>query len=1112
MNPSLQLRLTPSNTSSNSPYTPSRPSPLRSPTKSYRNELGISLRQVVGSTASSRNALDSAGTRFAYSAGAAAVVATYDPATRRVDQRFFRAKPTALPLNPSPVVYDHTPSQTPDARARGTPLRHAGTSNSPFATPTRDWGDASSGGGKAWSARERVKAAACVSLSPSGRLLAVGEVGYNPRVIIFSTAADGSCDIPLTCLADHAFGVRCVAFSPDGRYLASLGAANDGFLYVWRINERSGAASLHASNKCTSHVTQIVWMGSRLVTVGTRHVKVWRVEESGTSTPAKLDESTSSVGSLDNRTLTGRNCVLGDLLEATYTSAVALESDRAVVCSDKGAVCLLYDTGGQVHFKLLASIDVSIRAALLLPDQRLLLAGCDGLLRLMRSESFTKSLVGQREGFHEGMSTTFELVAGENGTDLAALVEVDGLIGTLSTKGAIALASIREDGRELAEVFKLPAHGGAVLGVRSFNDPELPDSVYFTWAGDGSVMLWNSEGSCTKRLRVAVEQRHVLTDGTPNEVRVVRHLPSRRLLVTGDRLGVLRICDLESGDEVYSVRAHSAEITDIAVHDAEYRYVATAGRDRVIQVFRQTDDRWELLHTLDEHVGAVTGVAFSAAGEQLLSCSSDRTVVVRDRASRVIDSASEHAFIIARTITLKSTPLAMAFSATQHNTLYLSTIDRFVHRYDFASGKLLSSFKTGDGDGGDTVVMSALVAVPTAGGATILAGLSSTDKSIRLYDDSGTLLGRDWGHTEGVTDIAVLDGARHQAESPNQASLVTVALDGTIFTWQADLRPPKRYDALTRTLDLLDQSQIGSPGADGTSLLSRPPLRRVLSQSEVASFRAQSSPEAEDTPTRPSAQQSPPRVRRRVSRTSMLSTPRLEATPTTTSMNGSGRGERGRRRSIVHRSPSPPSPKLSAATLKRRKSMYPAATPTTNGHTLSKARSASNLRDGSLPNAHATDGTGALTRDTDTTCRALRLYRKKLAASVTDMPAETLRELQKELSLTLRAVGEKAKAMRPRAGQVDEEVLGRVLDQYSSKLVEMLDTRLASLSLGQSVSVNSSMAVGGAEMGVGSSESPATGCSSVLDSPIKEHIDEDEEEGREKSYLGSKGVVRAGTT
>lgn len=96
-------------------------------------------------------------------------------------------------------------------------------------------------------------------------MLTPSQTGYSPRVLIFPLQ-DSSSDCPLAILNEHTFGVRAVAFSQDQKYLASLGTPNDGFLYVWSINQRTGSAKLHSSNKCTSFVKQIAWLGNNIVT------------------------------------------------------------------------------------------------------------------------------------------------------------------------------------------------------------------------------------------------------------------------------------------------------------------------------------------------------------------------------------------------------------------------------------------------------------------------------------------------------------------------------------------------------------------------------------------------------------------------------------------------------------------------------------------------------------------------------------------------------------------------------------------------------------------------------------------------------------------------------
>lgn len=183
------MSLTPSNSRTMSPawgggikLTPSpspflRNTPLRSPVKPHRSEVNLALRHVIGATTGSANAFDSlcSGRSFAFCAGAAAVVASVDE-QHVVSQRFYRARPTTNPVNPSASVYGgpSTPTQNESRNRTAASLRDAGIGASPLASPANDWND--SPAGKTWTARERIKAATCVSFSPDGKFLAVGEV------------------------------------------------------------------------------------------------------------------------------------------------------------------------------------------------------------------------------------------------------------------------------------------------------------------------------------------------------------------------------------------------------------------------------------------------------------------------------------------------------------------------------------------------------------------------------------------------------------------------------------------------------------------------------------------------------------------------------------------------------------------------------------------------------------------------------------------------------------------------------------------------------------------------------------------------------------------------
>jgi hypothetical protein len=491
-------------------------------------------------------------------------------------------------------------------------------------------------------------------------------------------------------------------------------------------------------------------------------------------------------------------------------------------------------------------------------------------------------------------------------------------------------------------------------------------------------------------------------------------------------------------------------------------YIACAARDRTAQIFTKNGEKWDIMQTLDEHVGAVTGILFSKNGQRLVTCSSDRTLVVRELVSRKEESDTITAFVILRTIILKTTPVSMTWDVDQEDILLISTIDRQVHKYDLRNGQALSTFRASDSEGGDAVVMSSLVHIPRPWGSPLIAGVSNTDKSIRLYEEGGTLLARDWGHTEGVTDIAFVQTQDSEDEDRGQRSLVTVAVDGTIFVWSLELKSTHRQD-MSKSVDLLGPS---TP-SNSDLLMNKPPLRRVFSQSELARF--QRSP-VDDNPIPTGARS--PKLRKKLSKFSLAQTPKLEPSPMPSMprnlrTSGSSLAQGTVRRSYRHRSPSPPSPRSPRPQISTR-------------------RSSVDVRVRTKPQVNEFGSLGA---STDSLCRTLRAYRKRLANSNETLTPELVREAERELALTARAIGEKAK----NKNGVDESVMLKLLDQYSERLVTILDEKIAAtvamrvrensesgLSLASPTLLTEKEAGGGAEKGADKKQEDLEGASEYI--------------------------------
>ncbi|KAH7156169.1 WD40-repeat-containing domain protein [Dactylonectria macrodidyma] len=972
-----RLKFTPSNSPFLSRPSRSSRSPMRG--RSHHDSSKLSLKRVIGTTCSSPTGFDTVNSSFAYIAGAAVVVVDVDG--EQHSQRFYRARPTAVPLY-SVATFQNapsTPTATPkanDSRGRVAPSFRDSPHNAP------DWGD--SPGSRTWTSRERIKAATCVALSRDGKYLAVGETGYAPRVLIFSLH-DSSSDTPLVSISEHGFGVKAVAWSSDTRYLASLGAANDGFLYVWKVDPRTGAARLFQQNRCTSYIKDMVWMGHCLITLGVRHAKMWRVEEGPTISPTKQKFLEQSSTPPAQRALPGRNILLGPLLETTFSCAAVVKDTSLIICSETGDICILDDDDRQM--KLLKVLNLGFHiTSITIRDNVAYVGGKGGRFATLDVEAVLECRAACV------LDTT------ESTRGLVALGFLTDKLVTINSRRCVDIwDSDHVPGKDAQVVatIPIPGHGDQVTGIQVLQKPNDLDASFLTWTIAGNVKFWTLDGQVKASVDVPIEMTDPENEMDPiNQVTYARTTSDGRLLVAADRLGVLRVTDIATRESLLDIKAHSSDCRHVSVYENETKFLmASCGRDRTTQLFHRTvGGSIEHFQTL-EFAAKVVQVII-ASEDKVLTCSFDRTLQVHDLITRE-GEPDAIAAIPSRVISLKASPTSMVIGPDE-KTVFVSLLDRSICQYDLNTGRQVSCFKCMDEGGVESAVLDSLtVGQWLPKDQDFLLGLSNTDKSIRLYDaQTGSFLDREWGHTEAINGVCLVE------DEDGSRKVVSVGSDGTMMIWTLDLNDPIPGS----------MSRDPSPAKDGVS--GRPPLRRVLSKAELAEFQR---------PSSVSGRRSPPRtLQRRTSRFNLAASVR---TPTSTFppspiIGVGGLDTPSRRPSADSRAASPPvSPK---ARITRRPSL-PAL-----GATARKKSSSSNLR-----------GFGSLNMATEQACRTLRAYRKKLA-SAEPISQEVLSELDQELRLTAAALGERA--IRGKA--MNETVLTGLLDQYSERLVTLLDEKL----------------------------------------------------------------------
>ena len=393
-------------------------------------------------------------------------------------------------------------------------------------------------------------------------------------------------------------------------------------------------------------------------------------------------------------------------------------------------------------------------------------------------------------------------------------------------------------------------------------------------------------------------------------------------------------------------------------------------------------------------MAAVGDVLFANTASCLASISSDRTVIIRKLAR---GNGDKFAFLPTRVITLKSTPTHFAFSPTESSTIVVSTMDRHVHRYDYGSGKLLSSFKPADPSTGDAVLVGSFALQRggnDSGGKGILLGASSADRGLRMHDlGSGRLLHLEQGQSN-TSSVCLLDTSTEQ--QGDEHLLINCSLDGLVFFW--NVRQARTDEDSENSMD----SSTKVPLTTST-------LRKTLTKAEITKF--QKSMDEDIGMNTPIRSPSPSRLREKTPRQSLLDFRKTSLAPNTNVDRSSGPSvsvdsSREQSPTTLFAKQARPGPKT------RRPSLDPRR----------RSKSAANLND--------------LNDVAEQLCQHMRAFRERLESSVGKLDERVSRNLENEMKPLLVAVSEKT----GRDPSSLQHPPNEPLDKY---LARMIDERLA---------------------------------------------------------------------
>ncbi|XVQ11583.1 protein kinase domain-containing protein [Spirillospora sp. CA-255316] len=579
-----------------------------------------------------------------------------------------------------------------------------------------------------------------VAFSPDGRTLATGSDDKTVRLW------DARTHRPIAALTGHAGNVYSVAFSPDGRTLAT--GSDDKTVRLWDVRKRHPIGALTGH---TGPVKSVAFSpdGRTLATGGfDKSVRLWDV---GTRHQiAALTDQTPSVESVafspDGRTL-----ATGGYPDGTVR---------------------LWNVGKRRPMATLTGHERNVYSVTFSPDGRTLATGShDKTVRLW--DVGKRRQIGTLTGHTDPVeSVVFNrdgrtlATGGNDGTVRLWDAGTRRPITTLNRTGLVGLVAFSPDGHTLAtsdaKVVRLwDVRKRHPIGALTSNTDTV-ESVAFSPDGrtlaagnyDGSVELWD----VGKRRPIGA-----LT-GPNGTVESVAFSPDGRTLATGGYDGPVRLWDVGKRQPIGALTGRTDSAESVAF-SPDGRTLATGSEDRTVQLWDAgTRHQIATLNPTD----TVWSVAFSPDGRTLATGSDDGTVQLWDAGTRHQITA-----LPGHTGTVNS----VTFSP-DGRALATGSYDGTVRLWDVGKRQPIGVL-TGHAHSVESVAFS-------PDGRTLATG--GEDRSVRLWDvGTRRQITALPGHTGTVKSVAFSPDGRTLATGSNNMSI-----DGGDYgmTWLWDVAMP----------------------------------------------------------------------------------------------------------------------------------------------------------------------------------------------------------------------------------------------------------------------------------------------------------------------------------
>ncbi|XP_023119492.2 cilia- and flagella-associated protein 52 [Amphiprion ocellaris] len=421
----------------------------------------------------------------------------------------------------------------------------------------------------------------CVSVSKSGSYIASGQVnfmGFKAAIIIWDYAQRKI----YAELLLHKAKVEALAFSPNDKYLVSLGGQDDGSIVVWNIETKQAICGSPASAQSSGHCLAVQYSNTNdniFVSAGSGTLRVWELD-------------------LPNRKIWPTECETG-LLKRIVKCIEISDDDQFIFCGT---------TSGDIMKITLNTGRLSDCG----PNKRKYSLGVSAL-RILKCGHL---LVGSGSGAFTLCSTT----------NFKILKEVQ------LVKGVTSIATRGEGqqffvGTEAAQMYRFSYEDFKAELISTNHNNAVKDvaipfaiSELFATCTEEDIRVWHIDKPI-ELLRITVPNI------TCNSLGIMADGHS---IISAWNDGTIRVFAPESGRLMLIIyNAHRMGVTAIA-GTRDCRRIVSGGGEGQVRVWELQHQGHRLLETMKEHRASITCIKIKSNDKECVTASSDGACIIWD--------------------------------------------------------------------------------------------------------------------------------------------------------------------------------------------------------------------------------------------------------------------------------------------------------------------------------------------------------------------------------------------------------------------------------------------------------------------------------------------------